>query len=650
MFGAISQFFSSAGALPLGACLTWAPGLLELHAGADALIALSLYSIPAALIYFAHKRRDFAGMWLLGLFILFLIACATTHVLGIWTLWYPAYGMDGMVNVLTAALSVPTAIAFWAVMPRVLTIRGLGRLQDENEALERRIQERTNELNRLNAQLQNEIKERNALVEQLLEAHTTLSAIIDASPQAIVTLGLDRKVSSWNAAAESIFGYPASEMLGIDSVPKIAAGYESESRAMMEPIFAGKVVPRVEARRRRKDGEEIYLRHSLAPFRDPNGAVTGIVVISEDITRYKHAQVALVEREARMRSILETVPDAIIVIDSNGVIESFSPAAERLFGWKEAEVAGENVKMMMPSPYQESHDGYLSRYAEGRIALGRRKDGSTFPIELAVGEVLLQGSPRFTGFVRDITERQTTEKRLQDLQSELMHVSRLNAMGQMGAALAHELNQPLAAITNYLQASQNMIARQLGTVPPRITEAMDKALGQVMRAGDIIRRLREFVTVGKTDRHPEPINKIVEEASALALIGAKSGNVTIQMELDPALPPVRMDKIQIQQVVVNLVRNAVEAMSDVARRDLTIRTALDASGNILVTVRDTGPGLSEAVASRLFQPFVTSKSSGMGVGLSICSSIVEAHGGTIWGRTNTDVGTTFGFTLPFVGN
>ena len=351
-----------------------------------------------------------------------------------------------------------------------------------------------------------------------------------------------------------------------------------------------------------------------------------------------------------MRSILETVPDAIIVIDSNGVIESFSPAAERLFGWKEAEVAGENVKMMMPSPYQESHDGYLSRYAEGRIALGRRKDGSTFPIELAVGEVLLQGSPRFTGFVRDITERQTTEKRLQDLQSELMHVSRLNAMGQMGAALAHELNQPLAAITNYLQASQNMIARQLGTVPPRITEAMDKALGQVMRAGDIIRRLREFVTVGKTDRHPEPINKIVEEASALALIGAKSGNVTIQMELDPALPPVRMDKIQIQQVVVNLVRNAVEAMSDVARRDLTIRTALDASGNILVTVRDTGPGLSEAVASRLFQPFVTSKSSGMGVGLSICSSIVEAHGGTIWGRTNTDVGTTFGFTLPFAGN
>ena len=365
------------------------------------------------------------------------------------------------------------------------------------------------------------------------------------------------------------------------------------------------------------------------------------------------------DREARLRSILETVPDAVITIDERGVIESFSPAAERLFGFSAGEVVGRNVNILMPSPYQERHDGYIARYLAtgerriigiGRVVLGKRKDESTFPMELAVGETIIAGKRLFTGFLRDITERQQNRKRLQELQAELTHVCRLSAVGQMGSALAHELNQPLTAIVNYMQACRRLLRTQLGAVPPRVDEAMEKAAAQATRAGEIIRRLRQFVEKGDSERRSEDLNNVVEEASALALVGAKEHGVRVMLELAPDLPPIALDRVQIQQVVLNLVRNAVEAMSASEEPSLTIRTRRDAGrgpgGLAEVTISDTGSGLAQAVRDQLFHPFVTTKAGGMGVGLSICRSIVEAHGGRIWAEPNAKGGTSFTFTLP----
>src|SRR6185437_10593353 len=250
---------------------------------------------------------------------------------------------------------------------------------------------------------------------------------------------------------------------------------------------------------------------------------------SGEFRSLQDAERALRESEAHLRSVLETVPDAIIVIDDRGLVQSFSPAAERLFGYTATQVIGQNVKMLMPEPYRGEHDGYLDRYRRtgerriigiGRVVIGRRADGSTFPMELAVGEINLDGKRMFTGFVRDITERQVARERLQELQSELLRASRLSAMGQMASALAHELNQPLTAIINYVQATRRMIAG--GTVPrERLEDTMDKAVAQATRAGQIIHRMRQFLQKGETERQPEAINKVLEEASALALVGAK---------------------------------------------------------------------------------------------------------------------------------
>jgi two-component system sensor kinase FixL len=312
---------------------------------------------------------------------------------------------------------------------------------------------------------------------------------------------------------------------------------------------------------------------------------------------------------------------------------------------------------LMPAPYREDHDGYLQRYkltgerriiGIGRVVVGERKDGSTFPLELAVGETKIAQQRFFTGFIRDLTESQKTEMRLQELQSELVHVSRLTALGEMASALAHELNQPLSAIANYMKGSRRLLEESTDERSATLRDAMDRAAEQALRAGQVIRRLRNFVARGDSERRVEDVKKLVEEASALALVGVKDKGVRVRFELDPKTDFVLADKVQIQQVLLNLMRNAIDAMEDSDRRELVIAMAPRSDNMVEISVADTGAGIAPEIAVQLFQPFVTSKRQGMGVGLSISRSIVEAHGGSIAPRPNPGGGTVFSFTLPAV--
>jgi len=363
----------------------------------------------------------------------------------------------------------------------------------------------------------------------------------------------------------------------------------------------------------------------------------------------------LLAREAHLKSILDTVPDAMVVIDEQGLMQSFSAAAERLFGWTAEEVKGRNVSMLMPEPYHSQHDGYINRYRStgerriigiGRVVVGQRKDGSVFPMELSVGEMRSNARRYFTGFVRDLTERQQTESRLQDLQAEVVHIGRLSALGEMSSALAHELNQPLSAVGNYINGARRLL--DAGADPAAIKDGLDRASAQTLRAGEIIRRLRDFVQRGETDRRIESLSKLVEEASALALLGAKDANIRVAIRLDPAVDRILADRVQIQQVLLNLIRNSVDAMLDSPVRRLTITSEGTVEDLVQVSVADTGAGMSPEVLAKLFQPFVTTKTQGMGVGLSICRTIIESHGGRIWTEPNTPNGTIFRFTLPVV--
>lgn len=478
----------------------------------------------------------------------------------------------------------------------------------------------------------------------------------------------------------------------------------------------------------------------------------------------------------RLDTLLATAVDGIIVIDAAGVVQVYNPACERLFGYSAKEIVGQNVRMLMPSPYQEEHDRYISSYrltghpkviGSGREVSGRRKDGSVFPMYLSVGEGHRDGKSIFVGIIHDLTQQKRAEqerdqlaaivesshdviigkdldgvvtawnrgaeltygytaaemigrpiaslappdrkhevaeliqrvrrgeivsqydsqrvtkdgrildmsltlspirdgkgavvgvstiarkmtelrlaeRRVRELTTEMLHISRLSAMGQLASSLAHELNQPLTAVVNYSEAVRHMMTT---AAPPlaKITDFLGKIAAQAERAGQIIRRLRGHVEKSEVERALESLASVVEEASSLATTGAKVDGIRITYELTPDLPHLRIDKIQIQQVVVNLVRNAIEALRGSARREVTIRTALAENGQQEVSVADTGPGLPAEIAENLFKPFTTTKKDGMGIGLSISQTIIDAHGGRIWAEPNPGGGTVFRFLLP----
>ena len=491
-----------------------------------------------------------------------------------------------------------------------------------------------------------------------------------------------------------------------------------------------------------------------------------------------------INHDTLFKALIETAVDGIIVIDKRGIVQVYSEACEKLFGYRSDEVVGQNVKMLMPEPYHREHDTYLSSYlrggekriiGSGREVVGRRKDASTFPMYLSVGEGELDGDRIFVGIIHDLTplkaevarrvgadsllaqivqssddailsktlagtitswnasaerifgysaaeaiganitmlipadrlveeasildkiragheiehletirrhksgddiyvsitisplrdgagnvvgaskivrdvgEKKRSELRMQALQSELAHINRLSSMGQMSSAIAHELNQPLTAIGNYVKAARRNLEKGEPGGGERAREAMDKAAAQVLRAGAIIRNLRDFIEKRESHRSPESLNVVVEEAIALGLLGTAHQNVRVTLQLAPNLSPVLIDKVQIQQVLINLIRNGLEAMQAVDMRELSITTAAENREFARVTVGDSGPGLPDAVMKRLFQPFVTTKEKGMGIGLTICQSIVEAHGGSILALPNTGGGAAFCFCVPFVG-
>lgn len=369
---------------------------------------------------------------------------------------------------------------------------------------------------------------------------------------------------------------------------------------------------------------------------------------------------ALANREAKLSAVLAMVPDAVILIDENGTINDFSAAAERLWNYRTDEVIGKPVTMLGKEAHAERYRAELAALrdadpapsptgpsAQPLNAVGRRSDGSLFPIEVRVGRVAGTGSPWLTIFVRDMSAQFSVEDQVAQLNAELAHLARQSAMGDAAADLAHELNQPLAAAANYLSAAA-MIAKQRGDESPGI-EMVASAHAQVMQAGEIIRRLRSFTERNDTERSVEPLRPMIEDAARLVLVGSSRLAAQIDYEVKPADLRVFVDRVQIQQVLVNLLRNAVEALRDSGRENPRIWITARRLEDEMVEVRccDNGPGLPTETLARLFQRFSASETSdGMGIGLAISKRIVEIHGGVFTAANAPEGGAVFTFTLP----
>ena len=483
-----------------------------------------------------------------------------------------------------------------------------------------------------------------------------LNLLIDgALGYAIYMLDPSGHVTIWNKGAERLKGWTEAEVLGRHT----ALFYPHDQVEMGKPdsdLAAARLSGRFEeeAWRLRKDGSEFLANITITALKDEQGELRGFGKVIRDVTEQRAVERALQASAAHLESILSTVPDAMVVIDERCRIMSFSKAAELLFGMAEAEVVGANVNMLMPDPDRSAHDGYVHHYlttgerriiGKVRTVTGRRKDGSTFPMDLFVGEAIANGERVFTGFIRDLTEKQSTEERVEELRRNLVHASRVSAMGTMASTLAHELNQPLTAVANYMEAIRDLFVSPDPETFPMIREALDDAASEAIRAGQIVRRLREFVASGDTEKSVEALPRLIAEAGELALLGARERGIAARFDLDPSASPVLVDRVQTQQVLINLIRNAVEAMGGSSTRELVVSTRNDAAGFVRVSVADTGPGVDAAVAEDMFRAFNSTKAEGMGLGLSICRTIVEANGGRIWMEPRKGGGTVFHFTL-----
>ena len=356
----------------------------------------------------------------------------------------------------------------------------------------------------------------------------------------------------------------------------------------------------------------------------------------------RRAERASSESEARLRATIDGASDGILTFDKTGAILLANAAAAQMFGYDALDMPGENIGALVSALMSEPGAGavdYSARVGHSFAAEARRKDGSGFPIEWTIRAAAANGEQLFVGFVQDLTRQKEAEARI-----ERLHADRVNAIGTMATALAHEINQPLAATAAYLQTAMRLLKLPEEARPARLETVLESAAGQTIRAADILKQIRAFVIRDEPNKTICDLHEIIKAATMLTKGSARQANVDVVLDLNAARAGVIADKVEMQQVLVNLSRNAIQAMANAPTRRLTISTS-NTRRSIRVEIADTGRGLPEALGARLFEPFITT-GDGLGVGLSICRSIIEAHYGSISAEPNPGGGARLCFTLP----
>jgi PAS domain S-box-containing protein len=531
--------------MPHGACLLSQPGLLWLDVLSDAIIAAAYYSIPVALIYFASRRQDLAFR---GIFILtgiFFLAGGTTHVMGVVTLWYPAYRVDGLIKLATALVSIGTAFVMWRVIPLALALpstiqlerannllecqigerqRAAAGLRDANAELERRVTERTTDL-------ETEIAQRRCTEETLRASEARWRSMFDSSAVGVALVDESQRFVAANGALQKMLGYTAEELCLLGPVELTHEDDRQATQHMIDEILTNRRSGYdVEKRYRRKDGTVVWARVSTARPPAP---------------------------DARMRGI--------------------------------------------PT------------------------------------------------FIEDITERRRAEDAMHEARDAFLRVARLSTMGELSASIAHEINQPLGAIVANGQACLRFLATPRADMQ-EVMEAVAEMISDGKRASEVLTRVRALGKNAAPERKPLDINDAIGEVLALTRQELRTYGVSVQTDLDHNLPIVRADRIQVQQVVLNLVMNAIEAMreTDDRPRTLSLKSGSGEYQDVIITVADNGSGLDAADADHIFDAFFTTRAEGMGMGLAICNSIVRAHGGRLAATAGAPHGAVFRFSLPAI--
>jgi two-component system sensor kinase FixL len=448
-----------------------------------------------------------------------------------------------------------------------------------------------------------------------------LAAIVESSDDAIIAKDLDGIVLTWNRGASRMYGYAPEEMIGRPVAAIIPEERLAEYRDILKRVAAGERIAQLETTRVAKDGRRVEVSLTVSPMRDGGGQVIGASTIGRDSTERKRVEQALRASEARWRAVVETAVDGIIVIDARGRVEAFNPAAERLFGYTEREIVGQNVALLMPSKYREEHDSYLARYLAtgdpriigiGREVPGLRKDGTTFPIHLSVAELSIDGARKFTGIVHDLSERVRME-------AQIREQSALTKLGEMATVIAHEVRNPLTGIRGAVQIIGGRLPSGSGD-----TAVVKEIIARIDALNELLQDMLLFA------RPPHPRLARVDVVPLLEivvdLIGRDPALQQLRVEIAGTAPPILADAELLKIVVQNLILNSAHATQGTGIVRISVQGG---PGGCVIAIADNGPGIPEEVRPKLFTPFFTTKARGTGLGLSTARRLMEAHGGAM---------------------
>lgn len=468
----------------------------------------------------------------------------------------------------------------------------------------------------------------------------SLKSIINELPCAVAVLDADLTLVC------------ASERWTLEIEPAVAPVID-EAMQWARRALAGEEIHIQEDCVSQPDGRALWIEWNMEPWRGAGGDIAGVTIVARDITRRKKMEVALMDSEAFLHEIVDSNPVAIVTADTAGKILFFNRVAERIFCFASDDAIGQNVTILMTERDAQDHAGHIARYlrtgetrliGSSRIVTARRQDGSSFPARLHLTE-FQDGTSIFVSFIEDLTEEYAAQKKIRDTQEQLQHSARLGALGEMATTIAHEINQPLTAAASLAGAAALVLRKGSAAKAADAVDLIEDAVNELRRASEIIYQMRDFAKTRKSAPSLNDVNVVVESAASIALIGAAGDGIEADFDLDPVIGSANFDRIQLEQVIVNLIRNAVDAVKDASTKKLAIKTRKK-DETFEISIADSGPGVAPEMRKRLFEPFATDKASGLGVGLSISKSIIDAHQGEIVVSSDELGGASFTVILP----
>jgi len=631
----LEQAFGSGDYMPHGYCYLWNAHLVWLHVVSDSLIALSYFAIPVLLLWFVRKRRDLPFHWMFVLFGVFIVACGATHVMEVWNLWHADYWLSGGIKAITAAASVSTAGLLAYVAPKVLSLQGLDQLVQAKSSLEQEISDLRND------ELRSLLRE---------AAYRDQAALLDITHDAILVRDLQSKITYWNRGAAILYGWSREEAGGRISHELLSTVFpapvsEIEAQVLSTGSWDGELI------HRKRDGSTIIVSSRWALETDDSSKPIAILESNRDITGSRRA-------EKRFENLLESAPDAMVIVNHAGQIALVNSQTEKLFGYERKELIGQAVEILVPASRRSAHVGHRSGYSqaphpremgEGLDLHGRRKDGTEFPVEISLSPLETEDGTLISSAIRDISKRREATEKIRNLNSSLQHkIDELNAvtseMESFSYSVSHDLRAPLRHIDGFARILKEEHAAELS---PEADRYLTRVIDAANRMGTLI---DDLLSLGRVGRREMTLGRVSLDdlvRQSMADLPPGTENRVIEWRIEP-LGEAPCDSGLLKLVFSNLLSNAVKFTR--TRQAAVIEVGIcKIKGTPAYFVRDNGVGFDSKYADKLFGVFQRLHSQqdfeGTGVGLATVRRIIQRHGGKIWAESELDRGATFLFTL-----